>query len=501
MTSPARKSILTCQDLTIQYPGKSGQKIHNLTFEIVAGECFALVGRSGAGKTTITKALLGLHHSDVMISGRVQYRGQDLQTLNAKSWQQIRGRQIGYISQNPWSAFDPLRSVMDHILQAWACQGQKIARADVIDRLMMMGVPDPALKLDQYPHQWSGGMLQRASIVAALAHKPPLIIADEPSSALDADLSQSVIKVMRAYGAAILLISHDMGLVMANADRIGVLYQGEMVEVFEPNTVREKVHHMATQQYLSALEFSPLRRSSAHKARLLDWQNVSISHDQNQEPLLKSVHLSISQGEIIGLLGPSGSGKSSLLQAVIGLTDIVSGQTFYASSLKKPAAILPIFQDPSASLPLRWSVWQIVTEPLFAAHLKVTPKSERRRIARLLLDDVGLDMIDLDVRGWELSIGQRQRLCLARLELSQPVLIIADEPTSALDSISCQKVANLLGRLAEKGSAILLASHNRDFITQLCDRCYQIDPKKKQLSAAILSKKSPLQINEEGICG
>lgn len=500
MTVSAKPSILTCENLTIQYASTSEQQICDLSFDIAPGECFALVGRSGAGKTTITKALLGLHQPDVKMSGHMQYLDHDLRRLAPQNWRQIRGRQIGYIAQNPWSAFDPLRSVMDHILQAWACQGQKTTRADIIERLTMMGVPSPGKKLDQYPHQWSGGMLQRASIVAALAHAPPLIIADEPSSALDADLSQTVIQMMRSQGAAILLISHDMGLVMANADRVGLLHEGQMVEIFTPGEVHNKLHHPMTRQYLSALDLSPRHSLSDTGQELLCWENVSVGHGQDQEILLKEVNLSICQREIVGLLGPSGSGKSSLLRAMIGMDKIIAGQVFSNPVLNKPAAILPIFQDPSASLPLRWPVWKIVTEPLRAMHLIPTSKLERRRIARLSLDQVGLEQIDLEAKAWQLSTGQRQRLCLARLDLAQPALIVADEPTSALDSISCQKVAVLLAGLARKGSAIILASHNRDFITQLCDRIYQIDPKNQQLMPINLSKKSPLQNDEEGMC-
>ncbi|WP_316858596.1 ATP-binding cassette domain-containing protein [uncultured Cohaesibacter sp.] len=476
------QSIVSCKDLTIHYP-ESGAQIDGVSFEIAKGECFALVGRSGSGKTTITKALLGLHHPDTQIGGQILFDGRDLLTLRQKEWRQIRGVEIGYVSQNPWGACDPRREVADHIGQAWRCQGKSVSRRQIISELEKIGVADAQEKAGAYPHQWSGGMLQRASIAAATAHTPSLIIADEPTSALDADLSQAVLSSIRQRSAAVLLVSHDMDLVMQNADRIGVLHNGQLVEVFTPDQWQGHRHHAVTCSFLDALKDTRRTTSSNTQDPIVTLKDASLHYKGSREPILKQVDLSISPGEIIGILGPSGSGKSSLLKLIMGLHECSSGTMHKSMSLTRPGAIMPIFQDPSASLPLSWPVWRVVSEPLTASHLRRSSRARRREAAREALANVGLADLDIHAKAWELSIGQKQRVCLSRLELAEPELIVADEPTSSLDTISCQQVAELLIRLAQKGTAILVVSHNEAFLKRICDRRFLVDPEHKRLVA------------------
>ncbi len=473
--------IIACRNLTIRYPDSSPQ-IRNISFEVAAGECFALVGRSGSGKTTITKALLGLHHSETLIEGEIRFRGKDLSHLDQTGWKRIRGMEIGYVSQNPWSACDPRRPVFDHLREAWHCRGHRTSPSQIIEALERVGVIDAKERAFSYPHQWSGGMLQRASIAAATAHLPSLILADEPTSALDSDLASAVFASIKKRSSAVLLVSHDMELVMQNADRVGVLHEGQLVEIMSPKALNTAPHHSATKIFLDALDVGRSQLVKAVKAPIISLENVSVRYQDAADAILKNVHLSIAPGEIIGILGPSGSGKSSLLKLVTGLCTCVSGSVRKSPALERPGAIMPVFQDPSASLPLSWPVWRVVTEPLTASHLKRSSRKRRREIAKAALSEVGLGDLDIDAKTWELSIGQKQRVCISRLQLANPKLIVADEPTSALDTISCQKISGLLTRLAEKGTAILIVSHNETLLKRICDRRFQVDPGTKNVS-------------------
>lgn len=474
------KSIIACKDLSIRYPS-SGTQIENLSFEITKGECFALVGRSGSGKTTLTKALMGLHQESTEIEGEILFHSQNLATADQRHWRTIRGLEIGYVSQNPWGACDPRRTVLDHIKEAWHCQGRKTSPDDIIEALVAIGVTDAVNQVDAYPHLWSGGMLQRASIVAATAHKPSLIIADEPTSALDTDLSQTVLTSIKKRSSAVLLVSHDIELVMHNADRIGILHEGQLVEIISPAELTKNMHHSATRAFLYALGAAKPSLAKAKQAPLVALERASVGYEGAKSLILNDINLTISTGEIIGILGPSGCGKSTLLKLITGLLDCHSGTMVKSSSLARPGSIMPIFQNPSASLPLSWPIWRIVTEPLTASHLKRTSRKRRREIARTALVEIGLGDIDLETKAWALSVGQKQRVCISRLERAEPELIVADEPTSALDTISSQKVAELLTRLAEKGTAVLVVSHNRMFLNRICDRQFHFDQTRKTI--------------------
>ncbi|MBO9474128.1 ABC transporter ATP-binding protein [Shimia sp. R10_1] len=462
-------AALICEDLSVRYPG-GNTPVRNVSFCVSAGECFALVGGSGAGKSSIARALLGLHGAGAKITGALSLNGQDMSRASADAWRRLRGRGVGFVAQNPWSSCDPLRPVGDHVAEAWRCHGLPVTWQAIAKALTALDIPNVGSRQRQYPHTWSGGMLQRASIAAASALTPPIVIADEPTSALDADRAQKVLDALRALGCAVLLISHDMDLVMRNADRIGVLYQGLLVETDTPEVLLKAPAHQETRRLLGALEPLPPRQAPANPTPLIRLRDVSVAYKRGQVQALKPVDLEVGEAEIVGIQGASGSGKSTLLRLVMGLEAPSRGSLWRSEALTPRGALLPIFQDPIGSLVPHWPVWRSVAEPLLAKNQSRRPVKERQERALEALNTVGLGSISPDARPSELSVGQCQRVAIARATITQPALIVADEPTSALDSVSIQQVSKLLRQAAEKGTAVLLVSHDKGFLNRMADR-------------------------------
>ncbi|QBY01272.1 ABC transporter ATP-binding protein [Rhodophyticola sp. CCM32] len=461
--------VLDCDGLTITYP--SGETpVRDVSFQVHPGECFALVGGSGAGKSTIAKALIGLHRKGTRVTGALRLNGHDMTTADRPTWQAARGRQVGFIAQNPWAACDPLRTVRDHVAEAWRSHGLAPDWHDIARRLEGLGVDQASGRMGQHPHTWSGGMLQRASITAAAALDCPLIIADEPTSALDADRAQAVMDALRALGRAVVLISHDVELVLRNADRISVLHDGRLVETGTSETLRRAPVHAETRRLLSVLAPFPARPAIPCPASILRLSNVAVRYTQGRINALSGVSLEIAAGEIVGLQGPSGCGKSTLLRLVMGLEKPTSGEIFRRPELSNPAAVLPIFQDPVASLVPHWPIWRSVAEPLTAPHRPRIARAVARDQAQAALASVGLERIDPEARPAELSIGQCQRAAIARAMIARPALITADEPTSALDGPSTHKIGLLLREAAKAGTAVLMVSHDHGLLSRLADR-------------------------------
>lgn len=454
--------VLICKDLTVTY-GNGTSPVEGVSFSVASGECFALVGGSGAGKSTIAKALVGLHGRGTIVAGSLTLRGQEMAGASQAQWQRVRGQDVGFVAQNPWASCDPLRPVKDHVAEAWRCHGLAVTLAEVERRLDGLGVTEAGARMAQHPHTWSGGMLQRASIAAAGALAPPLVIADEPTSALDADRAEAVLQALRALGSAVVLISHDIGLVLRNADRVGVLYGGQLVEMSSPAVLAQGTQHPETRRLLAALEPLPHRKAEIG-APILRLSNVSAHYDKGRVQALKGADLEINAGEIVGVQGPSGCGKSTLLRLAMGIEKPSGGEIWRAQALQHKGATLPVFQDPIGSLVPHWPIWRSLTEPL-----KVSRKA-RRKAAQAALANVGLAEVDPEARPAELSIGQCQRVALARATITNPALIVADEPTSALDSPSTWRVSKLLHDAAERGSAVLVVSHDERFLSQLADR-------------------------------
>ncbi|MEM9551185.1 MAG: ATP-binding cassette domain-containing protein [Pseudomonadota bacterium] len=466
--------VLGCENLTVTYPGGTAP-VREIAFSVAPGECFALVGRSGAGKSTIAKALVGLHNSGTKVTGTLRINDDSMIGVSRAAWQNVRGQKIGFIAQNPWASCDPLRPVRDHVAEAWRCHGLVVTWPEIATRLETLGVAGAHRRMGQHPHTWSGGMLQRASIAAAGALVPPLLIADEPTSALDADRAQSVLETLTSLGSAVILISHDIGLVMKNADRVGILHGGRLVETGTPSALNSAPKHAETKRLLAALAPLPPRTADARSTPVLRMNNVSARYDRGRVAALARADLEVFAGQIVGVQGPSGCGKSTLLRLAMGIEAPTGGTIWRSEALGRPGAILPVFQDPVGSLVPHWPIWRSIAEPLTAPGRARPSRGQRRAQVDAALATVGLDMIDPEARPAELSIGQCQRVALARATIAKPAMIVADEPTSALDSPSTWRVSKLLRDAAEEGTAILVVSHDSGFLERLADHVIGMD--------------------------
>jgi peptide/nickel transport system ATP-binding protein len=459
-------TVLACERLSVAY-GISATVVEDVSLSIAAGECLALVGPSGSGKTTIARAILGLLPQGARISGRLTVQGMDVLSLAETELRQLRGKAIGYVAQDPYQACDPLRTVHDHVASAWTVHGQRPAVDVIGDRLAQAGIADATQAMVQYPHQWSGGMLQRASIAAATAHAPALLVADEPTSALDADRADAILAAIKASGSAILLISHDLELVLRHADRIALCQGGRIVETGTAQQLSSSSSPYA--RALFAATAHPVRRPNRRQGAVC-MSGQSLSRRYAGRAALSDCDITVETGVILGITGPSGCGKSTLLRLLAGLERPDAGTLERSATLARPGAIMPVFQDPVASLDSRWPIWRSLTEPLTAPHRPPLSQKHRRAQADIALDRLGLGDIDPESLPGELSSGQCQRVSVARATIARPALILADEPTSALDTIAKRQVLDLLTTAAQNGTAIVLVSHDRHMLAHVADQ-------------------------------
>ena len=481
-----KRSVIKFQDVSVVY-ANGFRVVRGVSFEIEAGECLAIVGESGSGKTTISRAALGLLPSGAAVSGSIRIGETEVVGASEKTLRNLRGLIVGCVAQEPFSAFNPLTRIYDHIAEAWRVHRLDAPRKRITDSLEKIGIARVEKSSLKRPHEWSGGMLQRAEIVAAGAHQPELIIADEPTSALDASRADEILTMLRATDAALLLVSHDINLVAKHASRIAVCYRGEIVEIGETEQIIKSPQHSYTKVLLDAVTREKLPAPfEEHADIVLEGKDLSrfYGSGENAVAAVAKANLQVRRGEIVGIYGDSGCGKSTLLRLLATIEMPSSGEVFLGGERatsgettklfgKKARSgfVMPIFQDPLSSLDARWAIWRIVTEPLTAKHLAEKPlRRKRREIAGKILAEVGLADIDLDAKPSELSVGQCQRVCIARALTAKPALIIADEPTSALDASVSQSILRLLARIAESGAAIVIVSHDEKVLQALCHR-------------------------------
>jgi peptide/nickel transport system ATP-binding protein len=524
--------VLSVRDLTVTYAGIV-HAVRGVSFDVAPGECLALVGESGSGKSSIARAVIGLLPGVASVTGSIRLQGREVVGATAGDLEAWRGVIVGYVWQNPFEATNPLDTIFGHVAEAWRSHGGEVGKESVADRLHHLGIPEPHQRMHRYPHQWSGGMLQRASIAAAYAHHPALIVADEPTSALDADRADATIERLRSQGKAVMLVSHDARLVARHADRVAVCYAGGIVEMAAARDVTTRPRHHYTAGLLRALPsgtslpqtmpgmppdphrlppgcaFAPRCATAtlrcglerpvlaggvacfeplAGEALLDSAQDVARAVPDDAPIVLRAeglrklygngrlahtaverADLTIRRGEIVGISGPSGCGKSTLLRLIAGLECPTAGQLSFGRD-RRPGFAMPVFQDATASLDARWPLWRIVSEPATAPHRTRLSRVQRRGLARTLLGDVGLAHVDLEARPSELSGGQCQRVAIARALAADPVLLVADEPTSALDPSVSAVILRLLRGLADRGTAIVIVSHDRAMLVALCDR-------------------------------
>jgi peptide/nickel transport system ATP-binding protein len=480
--------------------------VEDLDLCIRPGEAVALVGESGSGKSVTARALIGLSDAGALLHAeRFELDGEDVRGWNERQWRRVRGRRIGFVLQDALGSLDPLARIgsqLDEVLRNHTALPRRARAEHAAQILRAVGIDDPHLRLPQYPHQLSGGLRQRALIATAIAADPPLLIADEPTTALDATVQQQILALLqqrRALGSALLLISHDLAVVHQIADRVLVMQGGRVVEQGPVQQVLSAPQHPYTRQLLQAVPTAASRgwRLAADRSAAAARQPLPAKHIDPARPILqveqlsKSFHsqghrrlavdqvsFALAAGETLGVVGESGSGKSTLARLVLGLSAPDHGSIRFEArpwsalreAQRRPhrARLQLVAQDPYGSFDPRHYVGRLIGESLDPLHLDA---AERRRRVLRLLDAVQLGAACYHRHPRELSGGQRQRVALARAFAPNPVLLIADEPVSALDVSVQAQILDLLADLqAEHGTALLLISHDLGVVQHLADR-------------------------------
>ena len=469
--------------------------VKDMNLSLKPGTVTAIVGESGSGKSTTALGLMALLASNARMSGSIKVKDEEM--LNAKPavLQKFRGRDVAYIFQEPMTALNPLYTIGFQIIETLRTHfdmGPKEARARAIELVTMVDIPDPEKSVDKYPHQLSGGQRQRAMIAQSLACDPGLLVADEPTTALDVTVQAEILDLMRGLkdklNSAILLITHDMGVVADMADEILVMKDGITVEHGTADQIFNRPQHPYTQQLLGAvpkLGSSPKRilNLEAGAKPVLKLENVTVEYPKRGRvpafTAVKDFSLEIYPGEIVGLVGESGSGKTTVGRAAIGLLPIKSGsleivgKDISKASMKELSAIRRhtgiVFQDPASSLNPRLPIGESIGEPIYLAKLAKGP--ELAKMVEDLLEQVELPRSYRNRFPHELSGGQRQRVGIARALALTPDLLIADEPTSALDVSVQARFLDLLQELQEKLKfACLFISHDLAVVDILSHR-------------------------------
>ncbi|MGQ9446810.1 dipeptide ABC transporter ATP-binding protein [Xanthomonas citri] len=495
--------LLRVDGLTVTFarPGQPALTVvRELSFSLAPGRAVALVGESGSGKSVSARSLVGLAGAHAQVSARaLAHAGRDLRGYSERQWQELRGKDIGFVLQDALVSLDPLRPVGREIEEALAAHGwgdRARRRERVLELLQQAGVPEPALRARQRPDQLSGGLRQRALIASALANAPGILIADEPTTALDATVQVQVLAALQAIkrrGGALLVISHDLALVAQLADEVVVLRHGEVVEQGPIAQVLQRPAHAYTRALLAAIPggrgprvataLASAEPANAPTPPLLEVRGLRKAYrgpDGEARLAVDGVDLVLQAGRTLGVVGESGSGKSSLARLILGLTEAdagevrLNGRPWIGSAAARVSeaqrrpwrrAISAVYQDPLSSFDPRWTVARILGDALDAVGL---PRAAQRARIAELLELVRLGTALADRFPLQLSGGQRQRVAIARAIATEPRLIVLDEAVSALDVSVQAQVLDLLADLqAHLGLAYLFISHDLGVIRQV----------------------------------
>jgi peptide/nickel transport system ATP-binding protein len=472
----------------------------DMNYDVQPGEVLAIVGESGSGKSSSSMALLGLLPSNARVSGSIKLKGREITTLSDRQLRMIRGRDVAVIFQEPMTALNPVYTVgfqIVEVLRLHMSMGPGEAKERAIELLRMVEMPNPEQAFNKYPHQFSGGQRQRAMIAMAISCDPVLLIADEPTTALDVTVQAEILDLMRnlrkRLNSAIVLITHDMGVVADLADKIIVMKDGEIVESAPIKQLFDRPAHPYTKQLLAAVPTlgqgevvvteALAEAEKRHAEPVLSLKNVAVEYPKNgRVPAFRAVDgvsLDIFPGEVVGLVGESGSGKTTIGRASVGLLPVVEGSlTINGKELAEATPkemreirkqIGIVFQDPGSSLNPRFPIGQCIGEPLKLAKLAKGDDLDRR--VEELLDQVELPRSFRNRYPHELSGGQRQRVGIARALALSPSLFVADEPTSALDVSVQARFLILLQELQQKLQfACLFVSHDLAVVDVLVHR-------------------------------
>jgi peptide/nickel transport system ATP-binding protein len=500
------EALFSIENLRVAYPQRHEEAVSwavdDVSFTLQSGERMGLVGESGCGKSTLGRAAMRLLPPDSRVEGRVTFQGESVFDLMPQQLRKFRGEAIALIFQDPMTRLDPLMTIGKHCIETLQAHSPTLstreAKKQAIATLEKVNIP--ANRWDQYPHEFSGGMRQRVAIALALLLNPKLIVADEPTTSLDVTVSaqilQELTRLCSQENMALLLISHDLAMVGEYCDRIGVMYQGKMVEMGATETVFKQPQHEYTRSLLKAAlhiqavdEKNHQETSSSPILRITELQqHYSIEPNfierlwKKQGETIKAVdgiNLELYQGEILGLVGESGCGKSTLSRTILQLIRPTAGKVEFLGqdliSLSRQEIrasrrqMQMIFQDPHACLNPVMTVGQSIADPLFIHNLADAEKAKSQVL--WMLEKVGLTPPELYYQRYpsDLSGGQQQRLCIARALAMNPEVLLMDEPTSALDPIATAKIEELIVEL-KKNYTIIIVTHSMQQAARISDQ-------------------------------
>jgi peptide/nickel transport system ATP-binding protein len=494
-----RQPLVAVRDLHVAFAGASAV-VKGVSFELYRGECLALVGESGSGKSVTSRTLVGLAGQGAQISAeQLRFADQDLLGLRtARDWRHLRGGRIGFVMQDALGSLDPLRPVgkeIDEALRLHTTLTREQRAERVIELLRAVGVSQPELRARQYPYELSGGLRQRALIAAAIACESELLLADEPTTALDAAVQAQVLEVLdslRSPERAMLVVSHDMAVVARLADRVAVMQHGRIVEQGLLEQVLYDPQHTYTQSLLRAAAAVHVRRNPSSTTplaaveppapALLEARHLSkayVGPDGISRSAVQPTSFSLKAGQTLGIVGESGSGKTTLMRLLLALETpdqgqlLLRGQAWHdmdaATQRRQRRRIQVVFQDPLSSFDPRYTVQRVLDEALRVAGLS-TPAQRSARTSELLAL-VQLERSVLPRRPLELSGGQRQRVAIARALAAEPEVLVCDEPVSALDVSVQAQILQLLADLKQRlGLACLFISHDLGVVQQISDQ-------------------------------
>jgi len=492
--------LLRLDDLCVHFESEHGEvteAVKHVSLDLHAGERFALVGESGSGKSVTALSIMRLL-ADAQYSGRILLEGRDLLAASEREMRGLRGADVAMVFQEPMTALNPLYTIGNQIVETLELHeglDKRAAKARAIALLERTGISEASRRFDAFPHQLSGGQRQRAMIAMALACSPKLLLADEPTTALDVTVRMQILQLLRElqaeFGMAIMLITHDLNMVRAFAERVGVMERGILVETGNTADVFAAPQHPYTVRLLESRPKRDVLPLVPLAPVLLEADKLTVTYERHRpgfagwfraDPFtaVDSVSLQLREGETLGIVGESGSGKTTLAQTLLGLQAAKSGDLrFLGNSLLRisrderravRARMQVVFQDPYGSLSPRMTIEEIVGEGL-ALHQPHINATERRHRVIEALREVGLDRTALGRYPHEFSGGQRQRVAIARVLILKPQLLVLDEPTSALDVSIQQQVLSLLSALQKKYNlSYLFISHDLAVIRAMSHR-------------------------------